>query len=75
MLCGEPTQLLQCGPLACYFDCLLLLFPCSDLDLLRVQLLEEVEAPYKAKCEAIAKVRLLLACLTVLSECWFSVIL
>ncbi|WIA21513.1 hypothetical protein OEZ85_000716 [Tetradesmus obliquus] len=26
-----------------------------DLDLLRVQLLEEVEAPYKAKCEAIVK--------------------
>ena len=29
---------------------------CSDLGLLRAQLLEEVEAPYKAKCEAIAKV-------------------
>eukprot|EP00878_Enallax_costatus_P029398 GHUV01031874.1.p1 GENE.GHUV01031874.1~~GHUV01031874.1.p1 ORF type:complete len:407 (+),score=149.79 GHUV01031874.1:549-1769(+) len=26
-----------------------------DLDLLKVQLLEEVEAPFKAKCEAIAK--------------------
>jgi hypothetical protein len=29
---------------------------CSDLGLLRAQLLEEVEAPYKAKCETIAKV-------------------
>lgn len=29
---------------------------CSDLGLLRAQLLEEVEAPFKAKCDAIAKV-------------------
>jgi hypothetical protein len=39
-----------------------------DLDLLRVQLLEEVEAPYKAKCEAIAKV-----CLPAVLNCYAQV--
>ncbi len=30
---------------------------CSDISLLRSQLLQEVQAPYAAKCEALAQVR------------------
>jgi hypothetical protein len=47
MLCSAP----------CLMGCCTLCSACRDLDVLRVQLLTEVEAPFKAKCDRLAKVR------------------